>query len=68
MPKTKAFIIVLQTDDEELFWSNQDGWGDRGGATRFSEAERATFAHPHPDHSDKPNIAIMEPGARWVED
>ncbi|MAM38808.1 MAG: hypothetical protein CL949_09990 [Erythrobacter sp.] len=68
MPQKTSFIIALKTDEEALFWSNETGWGDKDSATRFTQAERAAFAHPDPAHSDKPNISVMEPGARWVED
>ena len=67
MPNTTTFIVALKADGEELFWSNENGWGDRASATCFTRAEREAYSHPEPSKADQPNIAILEPGARWVE-
>lgn len=32
--------------NEGAFWSNENGWGDSGDATRFSDAEKAAFELP----------------------
>ena len=36
------YVIIsnFKDDDEYLYWSNADGWGDRSTATVFTEEER----------------------------
>lgn len=44
------FLIFSENESamnqEPMFWSNQDGWGDFGSATLFSEQERADLELP----------------------
>ncbi len=40
----EGFVIVSRSEgdeDEPLFWSNEDGWGDLESATVFSREELA---------------------------
>jgi hypothetical protein len=35
--------IIQHKDDPELYWSNQDGFGDLDSATEFSDKEKQTL-------------------------
>lgn len=45
MGKQRRYIIKNKADSS-LYWSNVWGWGDRTGATTFSQAEKATRPLP----------------------
>lgn len=43
-----TFVIRSRGDDDELiYWSNVDGWGDACDATLFSAGEKSTFDLPN---------------------
>lgn len=46
-------LYVIYSDDEQAFWSNEDGWTERPAATRFTADERKAL-----------NLPIA---GRWVE-
>lgn len=49
MKNQKKFIIkgeICPTDNEQLYWSNVDGWVDKASATIFNESERVTMSPP----------------------
>lgn len=46
---------LIYNNNMGLFFSNEDGWGDPGSATRFSEEERLSIPY-------LPGI-----GSEWVE-
>ena len=43
----KSYIIYNPTErdfeNKGAYWSNDDGWGNPKGATRFTESERRAF-------------------------
>lgn len=51
--RKEGFIIRGREDreGETLYWSNEDGWVDRGSATVFTDAERQAFALPLEAHT-----------------
>lgn len=38
--------IIQNTQDKELFWNNENGYGDKDSATRFTEEEYNSFQLP----------------------
>lgn len=38
--------VVVNDDDENLYWSNEDGWGDLASATVFARGERDAVRLP----------------------
>lgn len=38
--------VVVNEDDAYLYWSNEDGWGDRASATVFADGERPSLSLP----------------------
>jgi hypothetical protein len=41
--------VSRDSDDDILYWSNDDGWVDLSSATVFSDAERRTLNLPDDD-------------------
>lgn len=33
-----VYLIIGHTEIDDLYWSNEDGWGDRDSATQFNSA------------------------------
>lgn len=48
-------LAVVPTEDDTLYWSNEDGWGHLSTATKFTEDEAVRFNLP------------VDPEAEWVE-
>jgi hypothetical protein len=40
------YYVIRSQDDDQLFWSNIEGWVDTGFETRFSETERHLLLLP----------------------
>jgi hypothetical protein len=48
-------VWLIHSEDEDAYWSNEDGWVDEDSATEFTSAEHQRLGPPLADN------------ARWVE-
>jgi len=51
---TACYLIHGHDGVDWAYWSNEDGWGDKASATRFTLAERETFT------------VLPEPSCGWI--
>jgi hypothetical protein len=74
MRKTYGFKNVIfggvdSSDDQPMFWSNDDGWVDLSNATLFSDEEKARFDLPlyAPTKTDTASVWVTLPSPSRME-
>lgn len=58
----KTYYVLRHPEDDQLFWSNTEGWVDTGGETRFTKEHRdrldlsfdAVWVYGVSENHDKP--------------
>ena len=47
---TAGLVYWMIVDENDLYWSNENGWGDEASATRFTTMEQAHLNLPIGGH------------------